>query len=46
MKKRALKLVFAQMSEKSLESLEAITKLHYVEKNGILHYEGEIIDYA
>lgn len=46
MKKRALKLVFAQMSEKSLESLEVITKLRYVEKNGILHYEGEIIDYA
>ena len=48
MKRRALGLisVFAHMSEESLESLIAIARLHYLERNAILHYEGELINYA
>lgn len=34
------------MSEESLESLIAIARLHYLERNAILHYEGELINYA
>ncbi|WP_300972115.1 Crp/Fnr family transcriptional regulator, partial [uncultured Helicobacter sp.] len=48
MKEKALRSIgaFANISEGSLESLEAITKLRYIEKNGILHYEGEYIESA
>lgn len=43
MKQKALCSIgaFARLSEKSLQSLEAITKLRYIEKNAILYYEGE-----
>ena len=48
MKRKALSLigVFAHLSEKSIESLEAISKLHYLKRNGVLHYEGERIEHA
>lgn len=36
--------VFTHLSERSLESLEAIAKWRYIEKNAILHYEGESVD--
>lgn len=46
MKRKALLSigVFSSISEKSLESLEHIMSLRYIEKNAILHYEGDLVD--
>ncbi|MCX2716564.1 Crp/Fnr family transcriptional regulator [Helicobacter sp. MIT 21-1697] len=48
MKKKALRSigVFSNLSEESLNELESITKLQYIERNAILHYEGELLQSA
>lgn len=48
MKKKALRSigVFSNLSEASLNELESITKLRYIERNAILHYEGELLQSA
>ncbi len=48
MKKKALRSigVFSNLSEESLNELENITKLQYIERNAILHYEGELLQSA
>ena len=45
MKKKALRSigVFSNLSEESLNDLENIKKLKYIERNAILHYEGELL---
>ncbi|WP_295740158.1 Crp/Fnr family transcriptional regulator [uncultured Helicobacter sp.] len=48
MKKQSLRHIgdFEHISEKSLKSLESITKIRQIDKNEILYYEGDLLKWA